>query len=248
MNHSRAATKDLVDVALSCSAILVIQWVLAPLSFHENTGWLVMVVGCTLLLLFHSTWFSRACVHHDPVSRHGIGSWRTGFVQTEHAGQSWRYYGGTTLAGLAGLVLGTWLFAPDRFAGISWTIIGLKIVSYLVSGFIQSVFVFDHLLPRCQGFLSRPAAVLLVAAFFALLHAPNAALMGICLLAGIVWGWEYARRPNLVPVILAQAVLGTYLRLILQLSFRVGPYYYHPNEFLIRRLMPWWQDLARRLF
>lgn len=247
MKHPSAETKNLVDVALTYGAIMLIQWGLVPLTFCGNTVWLPVVVLCAILILIHVAWFSPVCIHGDPASLHGIGSWRRGFLRSEYAEQSFRYFGGITLACLTLLFLGIGLLFPEYLKGIRWSGVVFKFLSYLVPALLQAVLVFECLLPRCMGFMSRPKAVLLVAALFSLLHAPNHLLMAFCIVIGILWGWEYARRPNLIPLVLAHSILGTCLNQILHLNLRVGPFYLHPNEFLIRRLLPWWGDLAGRL-
>ncbi len=246
MKHPSAGMKNLVDVALTYGAVMSIQWGLVPLTFSGNAGWLPVVALCAILILIHAAWFSPVCIHGDPASLHGIGSWRSGFLRTEYAAQSLRYFGGTTLACLAVLLIGARLLTPDCLEGIRWSGVVFKLLSYLVSALLQAVLVFEFLLPRCLGFMSRPAAVLLVAALVSLLHAPNHPLMVFCFVIGIVWGWEYARRPNLVPLVLAHSTLGTCLSQVLHLSLRSGPFYLHPDEFLMRRLLPWWGDLAGR--
>jgi membrane protease YdiL (CAAX protease family) len=50
-----------------------------------------------------------------------------------------------------------------------------------------------------------PIAVFVTAMLFALLHAPNGALMQLCLVAELWWGWCYIRSRNLLAIGLAHA-------------------------------------------
>jgi hypothetical protein len=53
--------------------------------------------------------------------------------------------------------------------------------------------------------LPRPAAVLLVALAFALLHTPNGMLMQLCFVAELGWAWWYLHQRSLLPVAVAHA-------------------------------------------
>jgi len=53
--------------------------------------------------------------------------------------------------------------------------------------------------------LPRPAAVLLVALAFALLHSPNGLLMQLCFVAELGWAWWYLHQRALMPIALAHA-------------------------------------------
>jgi membrane protease YdiL (CAAX protease family) len=71
-----------------------------------------------------------------------------------------------------------------------------------------------------QGFLNRRtqdifgkgrASVLLTAAIFAGIHAPNPALMIATFLAGGMWAWAFQRQPNLFALTISHMILSTVL-------------------------------------
>lgn len=60
--------------------------------------------------------------------------------------------------------------------------------------------------------LPRPAAVLLTALAFALLHTPNGLLMQLCFVAELGWAWWYFHRRSLLPVAIAHAASAVVLQ------------------------------------
>jgi hypothetical protein len=72
--------------------------------------------------------------------------------------------------------------------------------------------------------------------------------MSLVLVAGLLWAREYLLRPNLVLVALSHAVLGSALVILAGIPTRIGLFYFHPDKYLIRTLLPWWKDLANGLW
>ncbi|MBI5365534.1 MAG: CPBP family intramembrane metalloprotease [Planctomycetes bacterium] len=116
-----------------------------------------------------------------------------------------RAYGSAALAGaalvaLAARALGHTLH-PDRLL--------LILLLYPLWAFLQQ-FCFQVLLRQILDALRVPAAakLLLVAALFSAVHAPDLPLMALTLLAGAFWTWLYGRIPNLPALALCHAAVG----------------------------------------
>ncbi|UPG95982.1 CPBP family glutamic-type intramembrane protease [Luteibacter aegosomatissinici] len=60
--------------------------------------------------------------------------------------------------------------------------------------------------------LPRPAAVLLTALAFALLHTPNGLLMQLCFVAELGWAWWYLHNRSLLPVAVAHAAAAVIMQ------------------------------------
>jgi hypothetical protein len=60
--------------------------------------------------------------------------------------------------------------------------------------------------------LPRPAAVLLTALAFALLHTPNGLLMQLCFVAELGWAWWYLHHRSLLPVAVAHAAAAVIMQ------------------------------------
>jgi hypothetical protein len=84
---------------------------------------------------------------------------------------------------------------------------------------------------RLRSVFKRPNRTAWVsAAIFAAFHIPNPVLMPITFLGGYVLSRVFISTRNLVPIALAQAIIGSLLSLVLPVSWhhglRVGPGYY----------------------
>jgi membrane protease YdiL (CAAX protease family) len=83
--------------------------------------------------------------------------------------------------------------------------------------------------------LSRLQAALLSGAIFAALHWPNPVLVPLTFIGGAVMAWLFARERNILPLAVAQGILGTLVWWAFPLAWhhamRVGPgfYRYHPH-------------------
>lgn len=66
--------------------------------------------------------------------------------------------------------------------------------------------------------------------FFAGMHLPGPLLTGLTFVAGTVWSWAYQRKPNLLALVLAHALLSAAAQDLLPSAwthgFRVGPGYF----------------------
>jgi hypothetical protein len=80
--------------------------------------------------------------------------------------------------------------------------------NYLLFALIQQFLLTRLLVSLRRSGLSKVVSVWLSASIFALLHAPNFALMCLCFLAGLYWCAHYLRFRNIWPLVLSHALLG----------------------------------------
>ncbi len=126
---------------------------------------------------------------------------------------------------LVGIALGTFekfpahMLQPRRFAGY-FAFCTLQEVA------LQSL-VMNRLLGATQN---RFAAAAIAGAMFAALHWPNPVLVPVTFLGGTAFCWLFAKERNILPLVLAQAILGSLVWWAFPLAWhhamRVGPGYY----------------------
>jgi hypothetical protein len=115
-----------------------------------------------------------------------------------------------------------WTWTPDKLAGL-----GRYFAWCLLQQFgLQSFFTnrLDEIFER-----SNPAAWI-SGLIFACFHMPNPVLIPVTFLGGYVLSQIFIKHRNVIPLALAQAIVGSLLALILPVSWhhglRVGPGYY----------------------
>lgn len=111
------------------------------------------------------------------------------------------------------------LIEPHRFLG------------YFAFCLLQQIALNSYLMDRFLSAIERPwAAAVLSAAVFAALHWPNPVLVPLTFVGGFAMCWLFARHRNILPLTLAQAMLGGIVWWAFPLawhhSMRVGPGYY----------------------
>jgi membrane protease YdiL (CAAX protease family) len=87
-----------------------------------------------------------------------------------------------------------------------------RILLYVGWAFFQQWLMLAVVAALLARALPRPAAVLLTALAFALLHTPNGLLMQLCFVAEFGWAWWYLRHRALLPVALAHAASAVLLQ------------------------------------
>jgi membrane protease YdiL (CAAX protease family) len=115
--------------------------------------------------------------------------------------------------------LPTHLIEPHRFAG------------YFAFCLLQEVGLQSFLMNRLLAALQKPIPAALVAGtLFSLLHWPNPVLVPLTFVGGSVFCWLFARERNIIPLTVAQAILGSVVwwafPLVWHHSMRVGPGFY----------------------
>ena len=126
-----------------------------------------------------------------------------------------------------GAILGTITAAPAYL--FSWRRQGL----YLAFCLLQQVALQSFLNNRLLALIPhRAASSLLAGAIFAAAHWPNPVLVPVTFAGGTVLAWLFARERNVIPLAIAQALLGSLLWICFPVEWhhrmRVGPAYYRP--------------------
>jgi len=132
-----------------------------------------------------------------------------------------------------GLILGAahrlpaHLIEPRRFAG------------YFAFCLLQEVGLQSFLMNRLLVALRKPIpAALIAGTLFSLLHWPNPVLVPLTFVGGSTFCWLFARERNIIPLTVAQAILGSFVWWAFPLawhhSMRVVPgfYSFQPNNHL----------------
>lgn len=135
-------------------------------------------------------------------------------------------FGVFTLAiSAVGLFLGaphrllTHLIEPHRFAG------------YFAFCLLQEVGLQSFLMNRLLLAFQKPIpAALFAGTLFGLLHWPNPVLVPLTFIGGTAFCWIFARERNIIPLTVAQAILGSFVwwafPVVWHHSMRVGPGFY----------------------
>jgi hypothetical protein len=125
----------------------------------------------------------------------------------------------------AGLFLG----APHRLP--AHLIEPRRFVGYFAFCLLQEVGLQSFLMNRLLAALQKPLPAALVAGtLFSMLHWPNPVLVPLTFIGGTVFCWLFAHGRNIIPLTVAQAVLGSFVWWAFPLawhhSMRVGPGFY----------------------
>lgn len=117
----------------------------------------------------------------------------------------WHWRGGWRMAGwpLIALPVAVGIAAVAGHAP-AWPPIG-RAALYVGWAFFQQWLMLAVVAGLLARALPRPAAVLLTALAFALLHTPNGLLMQLCFVAELGWAWWYLHHRSLLPVAFAHA-------------------------------------------
>jgi CAAX prenyl protease-like protein len=107
---------------------------------------------------------------------------------------------------IAGLVVLRLIAGWRPLPAHAWVVLTLYPVWALVQQFLAQA-----LIARNLRLLGAPRAVIIpvAALLFGLAHVPDWPLVGLCAAAGLVWTTLYLRIPNLWPLAISHAVLGT---------------------------------------
>jgi hypothetical protein len=117
----------------------------------------------------------------------------------------WQWLGAWRVAGwpLLALPVTIAIVAVAGHAPV-WPTAGRALL-YIGWAFVQQWLILAVVAALLARALPRPAAVLLAALAFALLHTPNGLLMQLCFVAELGWAWWYLHHRALFPVALAHA-------------------------------------------
>jgi membrane protease YdiL (CAAX protease family) len=183
----------IMEIASVVSSVLLIAWIINPLQLPHR--WLEIIPGAlALLLMFHS--------HR----LHGETPSLLGFT-TKYFGRALKLLLGPMLV-TSTLLIGIGYWAGSlNFGRRFWLSLALLPLWGLTQQYILQGFIYRRLRIIWVAPNAAPA-ILLAALLFALVHAPNLALMSLTLLGGLVWTWVYERAPNLFALGLSHALMS----------------------------------------
>lgn len=202
IDHNTEPTRDAtlslrfvtgLEIVSVVSSVLLTAWVLTPLQLNQR--WLEGLPGiCALLLILHS--------HR----LHGETLAQLGFT-TKHFARAVKLLLGPMLL-VAVLLVGIGFWANSlQFGQRFWLSLLLLPFWGLTQQYILQGFIYRRL-RLVVGAEKKALTIFLAALLFALVHAPNAPLMLLTLIGGLVWTWVYARAPNLLALGLSHALMS----------------------------------------
>lgn len=169
------------------------------------------------LVLIGPLWFIAGMGLSLSPSLSGVAMFAAGivyalFLAVRRSLPAWRGLGAWRDAGWPLLAIPA-AFALVHFFGHApqWPPAG-RMAIYLAWALFQQWLVLAVVGALLARALPRPAAVLLTALAFALLHTPNGWLMQLCFVAELGWAWWYFHRRALLPVAIAHAASAVVLQ------------------------------------
>jgi membrane protease YdiL (CAAX protease family) len=182
-----------LEVASVMASVIVAAWVVLPL--QPERPWLALIPVITgLALVLHSQQ-----VRGENARSLGLG---TGNFLKAAQLLALPMLAGAALIVAIGIVASSFHYTSHfRIVLVVLPIWGL-IQQYVLQGFVYRRLKYS-LAGRRSG-----VAIVATAVLFALAHAPNLMLMGLTLVAGLVWSWVYDRAPNLLALGLSHAIMS----------------------------------------
>jgi len=192
-----------LEVASVIITVLVTAWAIAPMQL--NNRWLASVPA---LLAFGMM----------------INSHRLRGETPRELGFTTRYFGRALLLLLAPMLIGSAiLIGIGYLAGslqFSYRFTGFRsflplwglMQQYVLQAFIYRRLKFilvEGQAPEGERVWRTRLAIFGAAVLFAIVHAPNLALMVLTLISGLIWSWVYERAPNLFALGLSHGVMST---------------------------------------
>jgi hypothetical protein len=248
----------LLEIAGLTLGFFAVLWLLGPrfatIRFAQFGYWLLVAFGGIYLL-----WISPVLLHRDPPEWRGWGGCGDDGACPGSFKNAWPGYVAFTVLGGLLLLAYAWWLDPGKLLHIDWPGVKIKFTGYVVFGIVQDAVFFGFVLVRLRKMIPISAGphsilqhrfivALATAGLFAFYHLPNRSLMGFTLLGGFCWSWIFYLRPNILLLGVGHAVLGTILHRIIQLYMRIGPFYDHPDLYLLRHVVPGLQRFAGNLF
>jgi uncharacterized membrane protein YjdF len=255
------AARSRASFERTLSAVEVVALPAICLSMTWMAPWLVVLPGfvpvAQLVLcaaLAYLLYLSPVRLHGDSLAERGLGSWRTLFVRTDNVAAAARRFGLLALAGTTGILLLAAVWNPGWLAKANWKAWGVRLTFYSLSASIQALVFVGFFLVRLQRVIRPSRATIgttvaddrrrrllisvVAGLVFGAIHAPGIPLMALAAIFGFASAWICLRTPNVIVAAACHGLLGLLVHRILELPFRVGPFYNHPDVHVLRSLVP----------
>lgn len=248
----------ILEIAGFAALFFSANWLMGPVIANSIIlvllFWFLLIAGGIYLL-----WISPVLLHGYRWKEWG---WNLSLADDQHPG-SIRNAVSTYLAITAAVggvfVLYVILFSPETLMSVSLQAVAVKFGGYLFFGTAQSLIFFGFVLTRLKKITSITpetgsknlqlySTVFLTASIFSIFHLPNTPLMGITFLGGLIWGWIFYVRPNILLMGISHAITGTILSQVVQMHTRIGPFYDNPDLYFLREVVPGLKQLIGDLF
>jgi membrane protease YdiL (CAAX protease family) len=218
-----------IEIASVFVSVMIISWVITPLQPWRR--WVATLPALLALALM----INSQRVRGESLREVGLGF--------EHFFPALRLLAPPTLFACAGFaVIGYLIGSFHRTSHSLMTVVGTPMWA-LFQQYASQAFIYrrvrfllldDSLTPEGRRRRTR-IAILLNAAIFAIVHAPNPSLMILTFAGGLMWSWVYERAPNLPAIALSHAAISltlmTSLPPWLLPSMRVGYRYFFYQRF-----------------
>jgi CAAX prenyl protease-like protein len=218
-----------IEIASVFVSVIIISWVITPLLPWPR--WVSTLPAWLALALMINSQRQRG----ESLREVGLGF--------EHFFRALRLLAPLTLIACAGLAAFGYLTGSFHRTSHSWPSVVVMPMWAMFQQYASLAFIYrrvrfllldDSLMPEERRRRTR-LAILLNAAIFALVHAPNPSLMILTFASGLMWSWVYERAPNLPAIALSHAVVSLTLMTSapswLLPSMRVGYRYFFFQRF-----------------
>jgi hypothetical protein len=236
-----SAPRHALELAVLLAGYLALTWGLLP-SFRSPAA-LAAILLAVLAGGAWVTYLSPVVLHGDSPGDRGLGPRRTLWIRTDNLAPAAVRF--ASLAGAATLLLVAVGLAryPERLAALTPRRFLLELARYFPLALVQDlalVFVLVRLgalFATAGGKRPGVAPAVAAAALFALVHAPNAAMMVLAGLFVLGAGPAFLSRPNLAALVLCHAWSGAVLRSATGLCTRIGPFTATHDVWVTRELV-----------
>jgi hypothetical protein len=244
--------RDVVELAALVAGYLGFTWLLLP-AFRSPAA-LVAIVAVATAGGAWVAYVSPILVHGDSPETRGLGTRRTLWARVDNLGPAAVRFG-LLAAGVTALLLALGLltsperlaaFAPERFLRE----LGRYVPLALAQGIALVFFLvrLDHLSGEGSGASRAALSTGTAALLFALIHAPNAAMVALSGLFALAAAAAFRSRPNLFALVLCHAWSGAVLRSVTDIPTRVGPFVSQPDVRPARAVAAAFLDFLVSLF
>lgn len=242
----QSRTFNLAEISAVSMVYFWVVWSVVPAFAQRGLSFFPLVL--VFFTVVYVAFFSPTVLHRDSWAGRGLAPpWL--FLRVDNLGPALGGFGVFTLWGGLGILLGGACLFPGCLAAIDGQAFFLRLGLYFFSALGQNYLFLAFFLRRWQAVFpagrielrhsqapGRPeqpstlaadwAAVAANALLFSAYHLPNAPVMVMTFLLGLVWGRLFICTPNLIVAAFGHAILGTLLNIGLKVNLQLGAAYY----------------------